>query len=204
LTIKDDSFDLPILLGRTAKVPVRLIGKRASPEAASELRRKKKQDAQRRGRTLSKASLNLCDWTLIVTNATVEQIPTRDAFIWLGLRWQIELLFKLWKSIAGIDKSRSKKPWRQLCELYAKLIAVVLQHWLFLPTLWNHPNRSLTKAAKVIQSHVIRICMAIGSVRKMSKVIRSICVIFDKHCRINKSCTTPRTFQKLASLEGAL
>jgi len=43
-------------------------------------------------------------------------------------RWQLELLFKLWKQHAGCDESVSRKPYRGAAEVFAKLIAVVLQH----------------------------------------------------------------------------
>lgn len=48
----------------------------------------------------------------------------------MRVRWQIELLFKLWKNEGHIDSWRSEKPWRIPCELYAKLIAMVIQHWI--------------------------------------------------------------------------
>jgi hypothetical protein len=62
-------------------------------------------------------------------------------------RWQIELLFRLWKSEALIDTWRSGRPFAILCELYAKLIGVIIQHWLILVSCWAFPDRSLTKAS---------------------------------------------------------
>jgi len=46
----------------------------------------------------------------------------------LKIRWQIELLFKLWKSHGRVDEWRTKKPARIVCEIYAKLIGLVVQH----------------------------------------------------------------------------
>ena len=39
----------------------------------------------------------------------------------LRVRWQIELLFKLFKSHTQVDTWQSQKPWRILCEVYAKI-----------------------------------------------------------------------------------
>ncbi len=47
-------------------------------------------------------------------------------------RWQIELLFKLWKPYGCLDEWRTSHPWRILCEVDAKLMGLLLQHWRFL------------------------------------------------------------------------
>jgi hypothetical protein len=39
------------------------------------------------------------------------------------------LLFKRWKSGGGLACSRGRTGGRVLCEVYAKLLAVVIQHW---------------------------------------------------------------------------
>lgn len=199
-TILADEFEIDILLGKSAKIPMRLIGRRAPKSVAEERRRKLKRGAQTRGQPLSKQRLELCEWTLIVTNVPTEIMSAEEAFVWVGVRWQIELLFKLWKSVGKIDKSRSENPWRQLCEFYAKLIAMTLQHWVFLPTIWHYPNRSLTKAAKLIQKHVIRLLFALKSKLEIGKVIEEIRMIVMNKCRINRSRKQVRTFQQLENL----
>ena len=45
-------------------------------------------------------------------------------------RWQMELLYKLWKQQAQVDEWHTRDRWRMVCELYAKLLGVTLQHWL--------------------------------------------------------------------------
>jgi hypothetical protein len=43
-----------------------------------------------------------------------------------------------------------KSPGQRLAELWAKLIGVLVQHWLLLTTPWPDARRSLWKAAGVI------------------------------------------------------
>src|SRR4051812_30630081 len=73
--------------------------------------------------------------------------------------WQIELIFKLWKQHMQIDHSVSQNPYRVLCELYIKLMAALVQHWIVLASpCWQLPNKSLVKANKVIAAHAL--CIA--------------------------------------------
>ena len=74
-----------------------------------------------------------------LTNAPIELLSFSECFLLYGVRWQIELLFKLWKSHGKLGHSNSKNKWRILCELYCKLLAVMVQHWIFLTGLWPIP-----------------------------------------------------------------
>ena len=67
-----------------------------------------------------------------MTNASTELLSLSEAMVLLRVRWQIELLFKLFKSHTQVDTWQSQKPWRILCEVYAKLVVVLIQHWLIL------------------------------------------------------------------------
>src|SRR6267143_1035265 len=49
-----------------------------------------------------------------------------------------ELLCKLWKSHGRVDESRSTKPWRILCAVDAKLLAMLVQHGVFLVSCWAY------------------------------------------------------------------
>jgi hypothetical protein len=41
--------------------------------------------------------------------------------------------------------------WRILCELYAKVIAAILEQWFLVVATWQDPYRSLAKAAKCLR-----------------------------------------------------
>jgi hypothetical protein len=121
----------------------------------------------------------------------------------MRLRWQIELLFKLWKQHGHIDKWRSEKPWRILCELYAKLIGMIIQHWLLLTSAWENLARSLVKAVKTIRRHAMQVACAVASLKlhQLIEVCQIIASCLATRCRMNKRKKEPNTYQLLLALE---
>jgi len=196
-----DSFDIPVELGVKQRLPARLVGFRMPPAVAAERRRKLKTACKRKGQTLSADRLALCDWTLFVTNLLPDQLTPAEILVLARLRWQIELLFKLWKSHGHIDKSRSAKPWRILCELYAKLIGMLIQHWVFLMSNWRFPDRSLVKAATTVRRHVISFASGFSDFSRLQEAFLLLRSCLAAGARINKSAKSPRTFQLLLALD---
>src|SRR6185437_17150001 len=113
------------------------------PEVVARRRQRLVEAARREQTTPSAAQLALAAWAVCVTSLPAERLSLPEALALYRLRWQIELLFKLWKSHGAIDRSRSAQPWRVLCEVYAKLLAMVVQHWLLLVSCWGLANKSL-------------------------------------------------------------
>ena len=64
--------------------------------------------------------------TQVITNAHEDIMPLAEASMFYRLRWQIELIFKTWKSLASIDKVKKIKKERFECQLYARLIWILL------------------------------------------------------------------------------
>jgi hypothetical protein len=67
------------------------------------------------------------------------------------LRWQIELLFKLWKSYCRLARVAGRRRERVLCDLYAKLIGIVITQFLMAP--WR-----LTAAGELSAVKALRVC----------------------------------------------
>lgn len=74
--------------------------------------------------------------------------------LWIGDLGCFSLLWKLWKRWGAIDEWQTANPARIFCELYAKLLGMLVQHWLLLLSCWEDPHRSLVGAAHVIREQV--------------------------------------------------
>lgn len=197
-----DQVDLPVLLGKDQRVPCRLLAWRVPQEVADRRRQALHAAARRKGQAVSADRLALADWTVLVTNVPAAGLTVAEAVVVMAGRWQIELLFKLWKSAGRIDESRSDQPWRILTEVYAKLLAMVVQHWLLLVGSWSHYDRSLFKAAQTIQSQALHLAIHLTDVRQLVDAITRLAACIAGGCRTNKSRRNPRTFQRLRALQA--
>jgi Transposase DDE domain len=189
--------DLEVRLGQAATLECRLLAVRAPQEVVDQRRRRLYADARRRGSTPSAASLALAAWTILITNVPVERLSVREALIVARTRWQIELLFKLWKSHGRLDESRSDKPWRMLCEVYAKLVAMLVQHWILVVCCWCYPDRSLTKAAQTIRRLALHLAGVLHDPDQLTAALAIIADCLSIGCRINKRKKEPHTYQLL-------
>lgn len=144
-------IDQSVLLGVTHRLAVRLLAVRAPRAIAAERRRTLHAAAQREGETVSDARLAATDWTVYITNVPAGRLNFDEADALYRARWQIELVFKVWKSHGALAVSTSHAPWRVLCEVYAKLLAMLVQHWLTLIRWGPEPGGSLWQAATTIQ-----------------------------------------------------
>jgi len=193
------SVELGVLVGCKARVPARLILQRVPEEVAQQRRQRLRAEAHDHGREPSEETLYLAGWIIVVTNVPRRLLSLEETLVVLTVRWQIELLFRLWKQGGQIDEWRSTKCWRILCELYAKLAAMLLQHWLIELGCWHDPQRSLVKAAQVVRREAGQLMVAIREGR-MEPVVRQIMRCMRSGCRIEKRQQFPSTVQRL---EGA-
>lgn len=147
------SLEMDVLLS-SQKLPVRLLAIKVPPKEKEKRLTRLKQKAHKACRPVNPLKEALADYNIYVTNVPQTLLTFKEALILLKARWQIELLFKLWKSKGKIDEWRSANPWRILTEFYAKLIAMLFQHWMLLISCWAYSDRSLTKIAKNIQKNI--------------------------------------------------
>lgn len=204
LTRQGPTVDHPILLGAQERLACRLVAARLPAALVNQRRRKLRAAAKREGQTPSQVKLDLAAWNLFVTNVPVELLALEEALVLARVRWQIELLFKLWKSHGRIDQSRSTKPWRILCEVYAKLLAMVVQHWFLLVSCWHTPDRSLFRAAQTVQKLGLALAGNLHDPAGLTATIAIIQRCLASGCRLDKRRGRPSTYQRLLATAASV
>jgi hypothetical protein len=154
--------DQVILLGATLRLCCRLIAIRVPQEVANRRRQQAREKAAKKGRQPTAEYLELLGWSLFVTNCGAEELTWKGVVVLYRTRWQIELLFRLWKSHNKLAKQRAGATALEvLAMFYAKLLGVLLQHWILVATAWPRERRSLPKAARALAEMVKEILLVL-------------------------------------------
>jgi hypothetical protein len=155
-------MDNEVYIGTEKKLKVRLIVHLLPNEVVSERIRRLKKKNKKKGRTNDfspkyKARLAL---NLYVTNTSKQQIETANVWNFYRLRWQIELVFKTWKSFCKIDKVKKVQRYRLQCYIYSKLIFILIGWqilWRVAMLMEKHQKQlSLLKAFKTLTGTKLR------------------------------------------------
>jgi DDE family transposase len=179
--------DIAVLVGEQ-RLAVRLLALPLPPDLVRQRRRKLRQKASRKQQPVSERSLALAAWTIYLTSLPPERLRLEEAPILGTTRWQIECLFNLWKTSGRLDETRSQDPWRVWCEFYAKLLALLLQHWLTLVGCWQRLDRSLHRAAQLIRKSAFHLAFHLSDLLALTDALAHT-------CGMSKRLAHPLTFQ---------
>lgn len=182
--------------------PARLLAIRVPQAVAVERRRRLHEAARVKGQTVSRARLRLARWTIVLTNVPAPLLTAREALVLLRARWQIELLFKPWKQHGLVDEWRNAKPDRILREVYAKLSAVLVPHWLTLATGWDAPDRSLVKLGQAIRAAAVLLAAALTGALDWAWILDQIRACAEASGRLNPRRQQPTTVHLLLACSG--
>ena len=162
---RKDRLDIQVWVGVGKKLQCRLLAIRAPQEVADGRLAKAHEQADGHANKVSEDKVSLCGWTVFITNVPHWLLTLQEAWVLYRVRWQIELLFELWKSDGQIDESRSDRTYRILTEVYAKLLAMVIQHWLLLRCGGGGlGKKSLLEAARAVRSQIGHVAAVLGCV----------------------------------------
>lgn len=180
-------LDRPVRIGVEHRVACRILAWRVPEEVANRRRQELVAAAKSKdGRVPSRERLAWCDWTILVTNAAAEQLTVKEAAVLYGARWQVELLFKRWKSLGMIAELSGSTAVRQMIRVWSRLLAVLMQHRLLLSGVWGDTRCSLVKACAAIRRHALVLATAVGDPAQVAVVIEQLGAILRTTARRNK------------------
>ncbi|MGA7414139.1 MAG: IS4 family transposase [Bryobacteraceae bacterium] len=189
--------DRPILLGQKQRLACRLIAWRLPREQANRRRQKLRQETMRkRGCEPCAERLAWCDWTILVTSVPGDMLTPKEATVLYRARWQVELLFKRWKSQGLVTELSGSTEVRQMVRVWARLLAAVVQHWLIIASVWGDPTKSLSKAFEAVRAFAGRIAAALTCLPELDRVLNDIGRTVAKTCKRNTR-SRPGTFELL-------
>ncbi|MBJ3788651.1 IS4 family transposase [Bacillus sp. OA1] len=113
-------------VGMTDKVPTRVIVHRLTKEQQQKRLHDQTVREKKKGMKYSARSKRLSGINVYMTNTPTDIVPMGQVHDWYSLRWQIEILFKTWKSFFHIHHCKKIKRERLECRLYGQLIAILL------------------------------------------------------------------------------
>jgi hypothetical protein len=178
-----------------ARMRCRLIAWRLPQEVADRRRRRLREQSRRKGRTPSAERLAQCDWAILITNVPAEALSVDEARVLYRARWQIELLFKRWKSQGFVDAMTDASWIRCLVKLWSRLLAAVVQQWLQ-SSVWGRPEISLKKVWDLLTRLTWSLARAWSDPSKLRTCLEDVQHIAQSTVRQNKR-KKPSTFEML-------
>jgi IS4 transposase len=170
-----------VYLGRIEKRKERLIIYKLTDEQLEERKAKVEKTAKKKGITKSENTMKLLGITMFITNIDSSILPNEQVYEIYSLRWQIEILFKTWKSIFTIANVKPVKIERFRCQLYGKLILLILSS----ATMFKMRNELLNtekleaseiKSAGIIKEYIQKVYL--GLINKPLKVYKIFAQIY--------------------------
>ena len=103
-----DTIEKAIFIGEKERVSSRLIAVRLPDAIVNERRRVARKTAKQKGYTPTDADLFLLAWNLFITNVPAEVWTPKTVVRAYPIRWQVELIFKSWKSHGHLHRYELK------------------------------------------------------------------------------------------------
>lgn len=151
----DHRTEIPVFLKNKNNLytEARLIIEKSPEHVVNQRLRKLNKEHRSRGKQPSDRQSLFATVSVYISNAPQEKLSSLCFHMLYAIRWQVELIFKSWKSDFSIQKMRGKRVERFKCTLYAKLIFICISSKitdLAKGYLWLSRNREVSnyKAAK--------------------------------------------------------
>ena len=189
------SVDCVVQVGQE-RLPARLVARSVPRAIAQQRQAKHRHRAQRKQKNISTTVLSLSAWTIFLTSISDLDFEALEALA--HARWQIERVFKLWKSFFRLPHALTQHPIRLMCLFWAKLLVILIAHWLMRLDPRTFPQRSLWLTAQVIQSFAFSLFDALPYPSHLIHVLDHLRDNLARSSSLSKRGSHKLTFQLLA------
>ena len=143
-------LDMPVRVGKKAKLAVRLIAVKLPQNVTDKRRREHKQNRDRRLRYTKPTSF-LLGFEIFITNLPHNDFTAEQVLSFYGLRWRIEILFKAFKQHLNLGQVKENTIYQVELLIYARLILIThLLNFVYGP-LRNYSNTSLSSPPSILK-----------------------------------------------------
>lgn len=164
---KSDGFlDTYLYLGfkKDNRIRCRVVAKRLPEKIINQKLRKANKYALKKGKTVTARSKEISKWIIMITNICPKRLSLEDILNVYRIRWQIELIFKCWKSYVNLKDIKNVGKYYVECILYGKLILILLLYEMYASVnYWyyctNKKELSMIKFFKEVNEYYKELCI---------------------------------------------
>jgi hypothetical protein len=125
-------LDQKVYIGEKERFPVRLIIELVPEEVVATRMERVNKYNKKKGRQTGDEYKKRAQFNLFITNITEKMLDVESIVKIYRIRWQIELIFKTWKSVFGLDNIGQMKYVRLMCTLNARLLLILINWEMFM------------------------------------------------------------------------
>jgi len=181
-----------VYLGEKKEFKTRMIIERMPEKEVTERLRKAAKEARNKKRELTKDYKSRAALNIFITNVDSQIVPNDQVRTLYRLRWQVEIIFKVWKSVGKIHGIKEMKTPRFETLLYAKLIQIMM-NWAMLweigKVLWLTEKKIISpiKFFKTLKDRLYSLWQAFTSgVNKVASFITELYEMSARNHRLEK------------------
>lgn len=164
-SMNQEITQLDVLVGKETKIALRLVVEKVPQHVYEQRIREKTAAFKKQGYQMSDGYATRQHFNLYITNIDKEKLPAQAIRNIYRLRWQVELIFKQWKSTYKIDKTHAMKYHRWMSLFYARMLLMLI-HWQIY---------HLVKATKYkLENKLLSINKSLKSLKLASKEITAL------------------------------
>lgn len=161
-----ETIEIPeVYLGAKEKLKTRIIITKLTKESKDKKLASLIKNCKRKGKKVSDLAVKSSAINVYVTNVPAHILSTEIIHEIYSLRWQVEIMFKIWKSVFQIHISKPIKIERFNCHLYGKFIALLLSTvvvFIYRDDIYYEHDKQLSeyKAFSIVKSMLFNIKQA--------------------------------------------